>query len=153
MTLRGSCLCGGVRYEVTRPLTGALNCHCSMCRKAHGTAFRSRARVAAADFRWIEGEDLVTWYESSPGNHRGFCRVCGTPLLSRFDFDRTVHGLPLGALDDDPGVKPQMHVFVASKAPWHEITDTLPRFDGFPPPGGVVANLRTGGGQEPDREP
>ena len=50
--LRGSCLCGGVRYEITGRLSGALNCHCSTCRKAHGAAFRSRARVRAADFRW-----------------------------------------------------------------------------------------------------
>ena len=82
--LRGSCLCGGVRYEITGPLSSALNCHCSMCRKAHGAAFRSRARVRATDFRWVQGEELVTYYESSPGNHRGFCRACGSPLLSRF---------------------------------------------------------------------
>lgn len=74
--LRGSCLCGGVRYEISGPLRGVLNCHCSMCRKAHGAAFRTRASVQAADFRWVLGEDLVTYYESSPGNHRGFCRSC-----------------------------------------------------------------------------
>ena len=130
--LRGSCLCGGVRYEITGPLTGALNCHCSMCRKAHGAAFRSRARVRAADFRWIQSEDLVSYYESSPGNHRGFCRVCGSPLLSRFVRDASSYGLPLGALDDDPGVKPKLHVFVAYKAPWFEITDDLPQFPELP---------------------
>lgn len=100
--LRGSCLCGGVRYEISGPLSYPLNCHCSMCRKAHGAAFRSRARVKAEDFRWTQGAELVTYYESSPGNHRGFCRVCGSPLLSRFDQDPRYYGLPLGALDDDP---------------------------------------------------
>jgi hypothetical protein len=130
--LRGSCLCGGVRYEISGPLRGVLNCHCSMCRKAHGAAFRTRASVRAADFRWLLGEDLVTYYESSPGNHRGFCRVCGSPLLSRFDFDPTTFGLPLGALDDDPGKKPTLHVFVAYKAPWHEITDELPQYAELP---------------------
>jgi hypothetical protein len=74
----------------------------------------------------------VTYYESSPGNHRGFCRVCGSPLLSRFDYDPAFHGLPLGALDDDPGVKPKRHVFVAYKAPWFEITDDLPQFPELP---------------------
>jgi hypothetical protein len=150
MALRGSCLCGGVRYEVTGGLSGALNCHCSMCRKAHGAAFRSRARVASTDFRWVEGEGLVTWFESSPGNHRGFCRVCGTPLLSRFDFDHSVFGLPLGPLDDDPDVKPAQHVFVANKAPWFDITDDLPRSDGFPQPGGLVANLQADDDGQPE---
>lgn len=136
MALRGSCLCGGVRYEITGALTGALNCHCSTCRKAHGAAFRSRARVAAQDFRWVQGEELVTYYQSSPGTHRGFCRVCGTPLLSKFDFDSSAYGLPLGPLDDDPGIKPERHVFVGSKAPWFDITDDLPQFEELPPRAG-----------------
>lgn len=136
MALRGNCLCGGVRYEITGALTGALNCHCSTCRKAHGAAFRSRARVAAADFRWVQGEELVTYYQSSPGTHRGFCRVCGTALLSKFDFDPSAYGLPLGPLDDDPGIKPERHVFVGSKAPWFDITDDLPQFEEFPPRSG-----------------
>jgi hypothetical protein len=121
-----------VRYEITGPLKGALNCYCSMCRKAHGAAFRSRAGVKAEDFRWMQGEDLLAWYETSPGTHRGFCRVCGAKLLSRFDFDPGVYGLPLGALDDDPGVKPKRHVFVAYKAPWYDITDDLPQHEELP---------------------
>jgi hypothetical protein len=93
-------------------------CHCSMCRKAQGAAFRSRARVRAADFHWVAGEELLTFYESSRGNHRGFCRICGSPILTRFDIDNWIFSLPLGPLDDDPGIQPQLHVYVASKAPW-----------------------------------
>jgi hypothetical protein len=74
--LRGSCLCGGIRYEISGKLYEPLNCHCSMCRKAQGAAFRSRARVQSGDFCWITGKHLLTFFESSPGNHRGFCRVC-----------------------------------------------------------------------------
>jgi len=123
--LSGSCLCGGVRYEISGRLSGPLYCHCSMCRKAHGAAFRTRASVRAQDFRWVQGETLVTWYETSPGTERGFCRVCGAKLLSRFERNPRFYGLPLGTLDDDPGVKPGMHLYVAHKAPWFEITDAL----------------------------
>ncbi len=125
----GSCLCGNITYRIDGPRTDALNCHCSMCRKAHGAAFSSRAGVAASDFHWERGEDEITWYTSSPGTQRGFCRTCGTPLLSRFADAPDVFGLPLGALDDDPGIKPARHVHVASKASWHDITDDLPRGD------------------------
>ncbi|QFY78932.1 GFA family protein [Alcaligenes faecalis] len=128
----GSCLCGSVRYKISGPLSGGLNCHCSMCRKAHGAAFRSRAAVSVSDFQWVSGESQITWYESSQGNHRGFCRICGTPLLSRFDNHPSIYGLPLGALDDDPGVRPEKHVFVANKASWFEITDDLPQHVGLP---------------------
>jgi hypothetical protein len=131
--LKGSCLCKAVSYEIEGPLEGARNCHCSMCRKAHGAAFRSRASVRSRDFRWVTGESLITWYESSPGTHRGFCSRCGSPLLSRFDAHPASYGLQLGCLDSDPGVRPSMHIFTGSKAPWFEITDPLPCFEAGPP--------------------
>jgi hypothetical protein len=131
--LKGSCLCGSVRYEINGPLDGARNFHCSLCRKAHGAAFRSRASVRSQDFRWGAGENLITWYDTSPVTHRGFCSRCGSPLLSRFDARPEVYGLPLGCLDKDPGVKPAMHIFVGSKAAWFEITDSLPRHEEAPP--------------------
>lgn len=130
--LTGTCLCSSIAYEIVGPLSQALNCHCAMCRKAQGSAFRSRASVRTADFRFTRGAELVTYYESSPGNHRGFCKVCGSPIHSRFDDHPDVLGLPLGLLDQDPGVRPQFHVFVGSKAPWHDITDDLPQFRELP---------------------
>jgi hypothetical protein len=151
--LHGSCLCRGIRYEINGKLADTLNCHCSMCRKAHGAAFRSRARVRSADFRLTSGEELLTFFESSPGTHRGFCRVCGSPIVSKFDAYPALLGLPLGALDDDPGVRPQMHVYVASKAPWFTITDDLPQFAELPAAGRAKAAPRDrrdngGGGGE-----
>jgi hypothetical protein len=131
--IRGSCLCGDIRYEINGPLTDARNCHCSICRKAHSAAFRSRATVQVADFRWLAGENLLSFYETSKGNHRGFCRVCGSAVLSRFDHSPNEYGLPLGLLDDDPGVRPEMHIHVGSKAPWFAITDDLPQFSEGPP--------------------
>ncbi|KOF52768.1 MULTISPECIES: GFA family protein [unclassified Achromobacter] len=141
--IKGSCLCGRVAYAINGPLTDAVNCHCVMCRKAHGAAFRSRATVQAGDFSWTKGENHVTWYSSSPGHYRGFCEACGTPLLTRFDQQPDVYGLALGALDDDPGVKPMAHCHVASKAPWYDITDDLPQYPGAieraPQPDGEAA--------------
>jgi len=82
--LRGSCLCRGIRYAIAGDLELPLNCHCSICRKATGAAFRSRARVSAAAFRWVVGEELVSRYESSPGHVRTFCRICGSTLVTIF---------------------------------------------------------------------
>ncbi|WP_454690374.1 GFA family protein [Achromobacter aloeverae] len=128
--LRGSCLCQGVAFQIAGSVTNLLYCHCGMCRKAHGSAFRARGRVKASEFRWTRGEALIRFHESSPGQHRGFCSVCGSPLLTKFDSDPTTFGLALGALDDDPGARPERHVYVGSKAPWHEIADSLPRHEG-----------------------
>jgi hypothetical protein len=32
-----------------------------------------------------------------------------------------------GLLDDDPGIRPDRHIFTELMAPWFEITDELPR--------------------------
>ena len=76
---------------------------------------------------------LITYFESSPGNYRGFCRVCGSPIHSKFDSNPEVFGLPLGALNEDPQIKPTLHIFVGNKAPWDEITDSLPQYEELPP--------------------
>jgi hypothetical protein len=132
MPLRGSCLCGGIRYEIRGPLGPALNCHCSMCRKATGAAFRTRVSVAAEDLIWISGYELLTRYRSSPGQYRSFCRVCGSTLVTFYENDPGSLKLALGTLDDDPGVSAECHVFVSSKAQWFEITDNLPQFESWP---------------------
>ena len=143
--VRGSCLCGGVKFEIAGPLLRPLNCHCTFCRKQHGAAFRSRARVRRSDFKWLQGEALVTYYEATPGYRRGFCRVCGSPILNRAEPNSrlaqnhpqtlTEFGIALASLDDDPGVRPDSHIFVGSKAPWFEITDNLPQYPDYPPAG------------------
>ena len=130
--LTGSCLCQGVRYEVAGTLGPVALCHCSMCRKASGSAFASNASVAADDFHLRTGADLVQAYESSPGKFRHFCRACGSPLYA---IDPQMPGwvrLRLGSLDGDPGARPAFHFAVESKAPWFDITDDLPRIEAGP---------------------
>jgi len=142
--IRGRCLCGGIEFEITGPLLAPLNCHCSQCRRQHGAAFRSRVRVAASDFRWISGKHLIKYYESPRGYRRGFCSECGSPILNTagphwkaptaFPDGAPQYGIALAILDNPP-VQPELHCFVASKAPWFEITDDLPQYAEYPPPG------------------
>ncbi len=128
--MKGSCLCGAVEYEASgRPLSFGFD-HCSRCRKSSGSAFAVWLLCERANFRWLAGEPLVTEYvapvrDTPPGYSRTFCRVCGGPLPTSRD---DVVIIPAGTLDDDPGLRPQGHIFVECKAPWFEITDTLPRF-------------------------
>jgi hypothetical protein len=129
--MRGTCLCGGVAYEVEGPFQFLTSCHCSMCRKHHGTAFVSWLGAEAKAFRFVKGEERVAHYDSSPGLARTFCRDCGAKVPHLPGPGSVV--IPAGTLDGDPGLRPMAHIFAASKAPWHEITDTLPRFDEYPP--------------------
>jgi len=128
--IRGSCLCRVIQFEADT-VSQIVHCHCSMCRKAHGAAFASFAIVPANEFRFVKGQDLIQLYESSPGSHRAFCRVCGSNAPGQSPDGKTVF-IPAGLFDDDPTVRPALHMFVGSKAPWWDVTDTLPKFDEWP---------------------
>jgi hypothetical protein len=130
VAIRGSCLCGVVSYEITGSLGATGHCHCSMCRKSHGAAFVTWASVNPDRFRWTSGVEFVEGYESSPGKERCFCKKCGSPLVIT-DSGKTTE-VVLGTVDGDPGVRPGEHIFVGSKAPWYEIADALPQFEGWP---------------------
>jgi len=130
--IHGSCLCGQVRFELADTPQFINHCHCSMCRKVHGAAFGSFLHSNASGFRWLAGQSQVENYHSSPENVRAFCKVCGSnmPVLEE---EGTHVIIPAGSLDDDPNVRPVVHIHTASKAPLFEITDALPQFAEFPP--------------------
>lgn len=132
MSLQGSCLCGALKYEVRGEITGMFHCHCSRCRKAHGAPFATIGITAIDDLHWIEGREDVVTYAAAPGGPRGFCRHCGSPAPGTLP-SMGVAFFPVGQLDEDPGMRPQQHVFAGSRAPWHRIADGLPQHEAFPP--------------------
>ena len=129
----GSCLCGGVRYELDAPITEISVCHCRMCRKASGTAFVAVAPVAADKFRLIAGRELIKAYESSPGKKRWFCGNCASPLYSETAYRPGMVRVRIGTLDTHAGHKPDYHIYVADKADWDEIHDGRPQYPAYIP--------------------
>lgn len=129
--IHGSCLCRGVRWELEGPLELMTHCHCSMCRKSHGTGFATYVAGAASGFRWLSGEELIRRFESSPSFLRPFCSRCGSVVPGDAEEGRVF--MAAGNLDDDPIARPEAHIFVASKAAWDTIAGDLPRFDAYPP--------------------
>ena len=132
--LTGGCLCGGVRYEIAAALGPVIYCHCSQCRRASGSAFATNASVRADRFRLSAGAELVREFEATPGKLRAFCSRCGSPLYARMESVPELVRVRLGGLDADPGVRPQAHLHLASRAPWETpFDDGLARFDGAGP--------------------
>jgi hypothetical protein len=127
----GSCLCGDLAYEVAGPFIEAHHCHCGYCRKAHGTPYATYGIAPAAGLTWRRGAERIARYESSPGFERAFCPRCGS-IVPGSEVEGLVF-VPLGNLDGDPGVRPEMHIFTATKAPWWDIRDGLPEHATFPP--------------------
>ncbi|HEX6994678.1 MAG TPA: GFA family protein [Gammaproteobacteria bacterium] len=129
----GSCLCGGVAYELRAPLR-MYNCHCSRCRRGRSAAHATNLFVRPEDFRLTRGEELIAEYKV-PDAQRftvAFCTRCGSDV-PRYFKERGIVNVPAGTLDTDPGVRPQANIFVASKAAWFDVTDGLPQYAEAPP--------------------
>lgn len=126
----GGCLCGGVRFEVQGPFIRANHCHCSRCRRHSGTAVLTQGRVWREQFRLLAGAGLIRTYGRGEGAVKAFCTVCGSSLFGGTWPDGPQVSIRLGAIDGDPGIRPEFHTFVDSKAPWDEITDDLPQYPG-----------------------
>ena len=131
-TATGACLCGAVRYQLDGPFGQLTHCHCSVCRKHHGAAFASFVASPLKGFRYLSGEHHVSRYDSSSTWYRPFCLTCGSVLPTRMP-EHNVIVSPAGSLAGDLGVRPGKHMFVASKAPWYDITDDLPQYAEYPP--------------------
>ena len=126
--ITGSCLCGGVRFEVDLPFIRAGHCHCSRCRKHSGTSVCTQGRVWRNQFRLLHGAELIRNFKTAGHASKAFCSVCGSSLFGGDWPDGAQVSIRLGAIDGDPGIRPQFHTFVDSKAPWDEITDDLPQY-------------------------
>jgi len=132
----GRCLCGAIRLEVTGEFLHAYYCHCSRCRRASASSFATNAFARTEELRVVAGEDELGAFESTPGVFRHFCTRCGSQLFNRNEHVPQIRSVRLGVMDDDPGIRPSVHNFVGSRAPWMEISDGLPTFieANVPPP-------------------
>ena len=127
-TLAGKCFCGAVRYEVADAFLYALNCHCSNCRRATGSAFKPLAGIERGKLTVTHGGGGLLLYGGEDA-HDAHCGKCGSLLYSVVRGGAYVH-LTMGTLVDAPTIRPSCHIFVGSKAPWFAITDDLPQYEG-----------------------
>jgi len=127
---KGSCLCGSIAYEVKELGSKMAHCHCSMCRKFHGSAFATFGEAKVENFQWIKGESQLRVFTASNGTQRKFCVDCGSSLVFVPSNDTgEVVEFALGTLDTSIDQRPDAHIFVDSKSSWFEIDDELPQYD------------------------
>ena len=120
----GSCLCGGVAYEVNGPLRPVTYCHCSQCRKTSGHFVAATA--CKTDDLELTAQGTLVWFQSSAQAERGFCGTCGASL-----FWRPAHAehisIMAGTLTTPTGLRAVDHVFTADAADYYTIDDSLPQ--------------------------
>ncbi|MDB5098963.1 MAG: aldehyde-activating protein [Cyanobacteria bacterium RYN_339] len=119
---RGSCHCGGVTFDVAGDLPRPDACHCMDCRKFSGHYFVSTDVPKAG----LTVQGTVRWYQSHDKVRRGFCPTCGSSLF----WDPVFHdwiGVAMGAFDGPTQTRTHIHVHVADKGDYYDLTDGLPQ--------------------------
>lgn len=130
----GGCLCKGVRYEYDGQIEEVSICHCSMCRKAQGSAFVAVSPIDAARFRITAGQDLLKEYRAVPYKARVFCANCGSPLYSARDDLPAVKRLRLGTVETPFECSNTYYIYVDSRASWDQIAEGQPQYaENIPP--------------------
>jgi hypothetical protein len=128
-TLVGSCGCGAVRFEVSKPLLGSAYCHCTRCQKRTGTAYQASARALPGSVTVTAGAAHLRDWEPG-GLAKTYCGLCGAHVFARDPQTGEISVVRLSAIDGDPGVRPTAHQYVAYHPTWAPIPDDgLPRFD------------------------
>jgi hypothetical protein len=126
--LRGSCLCGGVQFEVTSEPVAVRYCHCASCKKLSGGAGTANARVPSESIRILDGEALLRSFQPDEGSAKTFCSRCGSNLFGGGWPEAPEVSVRLSAIDTRFDRKPEAHNFVRSVAPWETLPDDgLPR--------------------------
>jgi len=135
MTIFGGCLCGAVRYEAAaEPITARL-CWCRTCQylatgnAAVGVCFHSDKVTITGALR-----DYVSVADSGNRMHRRFCPTFGTHMFSEAEARPNLIFIRAGTLDDPEGAKPVATIWTASAPSWSHIHETMPHWEGQPPP-------------------
>ena len=133
-TVKGSCLCGAVKYEIRGEPKRFYHCHCSRCRKVTGTGHASNMFFQPAVLNWLSGEEHVRTFKVPEAKRftNSFCTTCGS-RLPRQAKDSDVVLIPAGSLDNDPPIKPQARIFSGSRVSWSCTDDELPVYPELPP--------------------
>lgn len=127
--LAGKCMCGAVHYAVADAFCYAVNCHCSLCRQATGSAFKAFAGIERDKLSITKGgQNLMLFGDEKNNDTR--CKLCGSFLYSVVQEGSFAH-VAMGTLVDEPTIRPTAHIFVGSKAKWFEITDGLPQYEEY----------------------
>ncbi|GAA5314981.1 MAG: GFA family protein [Candidatus Pelagadaptatus aseana] len=117
--IKGSCLCGNVKYQYTGTIEEVAICHCDQCKRAQGTPFATNSPIKKSLFSFQSGENSLKAFFSSEKKKRVFCGNCGSPLYSqRLDMPEVIR-LRLGTVTEGNIPKPHYEIYGESKSDWY----------------------------------
>lgn len=134
ISVKGSCLCGAVTYQLSGEVNRFYHCHCRRCRKATGTGHATNVMVKVDEFAWTQGEDLLNRFKVPDAErfYTQFCSQCGS-AMPRSVPEIGMVVIPAGSLDSEINLQPQARIFWDSRSPWSCAGDELPVYAEYPP--------------------
>ena len=128
----GSCLCGGVTFEIDGAFKHFFLCHCTRCRKDTGSAHSSNVFAPGGKVSWLSGQALVRSFRLVGTSHgKSFCATCGSALPD-LQLDGTLLVVRAGSLNAPPEIRPKAHICWESRAVWDNDLRDLPKVEGLP---------------------
>jgi hypothetical protein len=128
--IEGGCLCGEVRYSLSKPALQTSLCHCEDCRKASGAHAVAWTFFHSGALEWTKGKPKTILFAQ---RERSFCGECGTPLMF---FDPAIPHLfevSTCSLDEPADFPPTDQCWLVDSLPWSGGIPDLPRFVEYSP--------------------
>ena len=129
-SIKGSCHCGAVEFELNRKPKLTVNCHCDACKKRNGSAFSTYAAVPEKDLSVIKGEETIKQYEIKDEGIKHFCAECGSPIYNKNLRYPGLYMIYYGALEHASEFTPTFNVYCESKHKWVESISGIMSFAG-----------------------
>lgn len=125
----GECYCGAVSYTFSLENVSMSVCHCTMCRRLHGSDYTTWLTVPEGEFSITQGTDVISEYRISDHSVSFFCSCCGTRLYS-FDRRYSNIGILRGTVKSTIDEIPRRQWFWDKRVPWLERLGTVKKFAG-----------------------
>ena len=129
LSLKASCLCGGIKLRTHGNHRDVENCHCIQCMKTHGH-YAAYTNVQEQNVKFLKKRTLK-WFRSSRRAKRGFCRKCGASLFFKFIGSNNI-SIAAGMFNGPTKLKTKMNIFVKGKLDYYKLDNRLPKFKRYP---------------------
>ena len=125
LSLKGSCLCGSIKFKTHGRHRDVHNCHCVQCTKSHGN-YAAYTCIKEHNIVFFKKKTLK-WYKSSKRAKRGFCKKCGASLFFKVMKSNIIH-ISAGTFSRPTRLKTTANIFVKNKADYYILDSQLPKF-------------------------
>ena len=129
LSLKASCLCGGVQFRTKGYHRNVQNCHCIQCMKTHGN-YAPYTHVEETNLKFLKKRTLK-WFKSSKRAKRGFCNKCGASLFFKVIDSNLLH-IAAGMINGPTKLKTTMNIFVKGKSDYYKLDNRLMKFNRYP---------------------